>query len=271
MLLVEPLLLRVQFTKRDMMRFLSHSEFARTLIMAARRASLPLAFAGKYRKRVKISLSPPIPIGFTSDCEIVDFFLDSYLSPMEASQRLSNSLPNGIEVVRVKLIGTGARAVGKLIDTASYRATLPSSFDSEIRLRMAIESFLSKETIEYKRIQPRRTRFVDLRKGVHSLVLEKNQDDNIEVLMVLDDGVSGTVKPLEVLDVLMSYAQVPFEPEKILVNREGLFTRRAGRLISPMEITYVGKSLIVHKDKLSRRKKIEKEERDADFKKRARP
>ena len=235
---VEPLRLRVQFAKRGMARYVSHSEFSRTLMLSARRAGLPLRYSGKYRPRMKLSLSPPLPIGVTSDCELVDFFLEQYVSPAEAEQALGRSLPEGIDVVRCRLMGSDAKPVGKLIDTAAYRVQLPSGAGNEGDWKRAVEVFLSKEVVSLERVQPRRTRVVDLRPGVHTLEARSGASGSgVELFMVLDDGTHGTVKPLEVLTVLADSAGVPAGSwQDVLVHREALFVRRGGRLVSPMEL-----------------------------------
>jgi radical SAM-linked protein len=235
---VEPLRLRVQLAKRGKARYLSHSEFSRTLMISARRAGLPLRYSGKYRPRMKVSLSPPLPIGVTSECELVDFFLEQYVSPAEAEQALERSLPEGIHVVRCRLMGSDARPVGKLIDTAAYRVRLPTETGNEGDWKKAVEVFLGMEVVNIERVQPRRTRVIDLRPGVHELQAGTDPDGSgVELFMVLDDGTRGTVKPLEVLEVLADLAGSPGGPWRdALVNRVGLFVMRGGRLVSPLEL-----------------------------------
>lgn len=230
--------LRVQFAKRGKTRYVSHSEFSRTLMLSARRAGLPLQYSGKYRPRMKVSLSPPLPIGMTSECELVDFFLEQYVSPAQAEQALESSLPEGIHVVRCRLMGSDAKPVGKLIDTAAYRVQLPPDAGNEGDWRRAVEIFLGMETVRFERVQPRRTRIVDLRPGVHTLEARAGASGyGVELFMVLDDGTRGTVKPSEVLKVLADSAGSPGESWRdALVHREGLFVRRSGRLVSPMEL-----------------------------------
>ncbi|MCJ7652171.1 MAG: TIGR03936 family radical SAM-associated protein [Actinobacteria bacterium] len=235
---MEPLRLRVQLAKRGKARYVSHVEFSRTLVMAARRAGLPLQYAGKYRPRMRISLSPPLPIGVTSECELVDYFLEQYVSPAEAKVALEKSLPAGIDVVRCRLMGSSAKPVGKLIDTAAYRVELPPDAGLEGDWRKAVEVFLGMEVVSMERVQPRRTRVVDLRPGVHRLEVELGgRGEGVGFLMVLDDGTRGTVKPLEVLKVLAGLAGAPEDSfQKARVHREGLLVRRGERLVSPLEL-----------------------------------
>jgi len=235
---VEPLRLRVQLAKRGKARYLSHSEFSRTLMISARRAGLPLQYSGKYRPRMKVSLSPPLPIGVTSECELVDFFLEQYVSPAEAEQALERSLPDGIQVVRCRLMGSDVKPVGKLIDTAAYRVQLPTETGNEGDWKRAVEIFLGMEVVNLERVQPRRTRVVDLRPGVYTLEAGVGPGGSgVELFMVLDDGTRGTVKPSEVLRVLAGLAGAAEGSWRdALVHREGLFVRRGGRLVSPLEL-----------------------------------
>jgi radical SAM-linked protein len=253
----EPLRLRVQVAKGGPARYLSHTEFSRALLFAARRSGLPLEHAGAYRARIKVSLSPPIPIGVTSACELVDFKLTGYVSAADAEQALGGSLPTGLEVVRCRLLPGDERPVGKLIDTATYRVTLPDGAGSREDWERATAEFLSREEVQFERVQPRRTRLVDLRAGVHRLQVDDDRNDEeaeerdnpmgagaggggsnrVQISMALDDGTRGTIKPWEVIEVLAGMAEVRRDDwERAAVHRDGLFTRRGDRLVSPMEI-----------------------------------
>ncbi len=235
----EGLRLRVQLTKKDRARYLSHSEFSRTIMFAARRAGLPLGYAGRFRARIKLSLSPPIPIGVTSECELVDFELSGYVSPAEARQSLSDSLTEGIEIVECRLMAAGEKPVGKLIDTATYVADVPLGSRTRADWERAASEFLERASVEYVRVQPRRTRTVDLRPGVHRLEVaeEAAEEGTAKLHMTLDDGTRGTIKPWEVIEVLAGAAGSPEDAWRgARVNRQGLFARRGDRLVSPMEI-----------------------------------
>ncbi len=266
----EPLRLRVQIVKGGPARYLSHTEFSRALVFAARRSGLPLEYAGTYHARIKMSLSPPIPIGVTSACELVDFKLVGYISAADAERALNASLPGGLEVACCRLLPGGERPVGKLIDTATYQVTLPQGAGSRADWERAVAEFLKKKVIEFERVQPRRTRVVDLRAGVHRLQVvdcegidpangseagvgvdtekavrfEQNDagdgrghSSDFRLSMALDDGTRGTIKPWEVIEVLAGMAGVNRNRwEHARVHRDGLFTRRGDRLVSPMEI-----------------------------------
>lgn len=229
----QPLRLRVRFSKEGRARLLSHSEYSRTLMISARRAGLPLEYAGQRMSRMKVSLSPPLPIGVTSEAELVDFGLKGYVPAAEAQRLLSEALPEGIRALDARLLGADARPVGKLIDTASYEVIIPGA---EGRWDEAVERFLEESSVPYTRVQPRRTRVVDLRPGVHALAVETG-DGSSCLQMTLDDGTAGTIKPWEVIEVLAGLAGIAREEwERARVHRTGLYARRDSRLVSPMEM-----------------------------------
>lgn len=229
--------LRVEVTKKGRMRYLSHAEFSRTMMFAARRSGLPLLYKGKYRSRLKISLSPPLPIGITSDGELLDLSLSDYVSVNEAERALQAALPGEMEIKRCRIMGRDSRPVGKLIDTALYDVFLPQRAVSEGDWQEAVEEFLKRQVVEYERVQPRRTRVLNLREGVHGLEFIKADDRSAKIRMIVDDGTRGTVKPREVLEVLAGMAGLG---EDVLsghsINRLGLYARRGDRLVSPMDL-----------------------------------
>ncbi|MBU1670159.1 MAG: TIGR03936 family radical SAM-associated protein [Actinobacteria bacterium] len=235
--LPEPLRLRLRLTKKARARFLSHAEYSRAIMFAARRSGLPLEFAGKHRPRLKLSLSPPLPIGVESGGELVDLSLVGYVPAAEAKRALSEVLPPGIEVVEARLMSGSDKAVGKLIDTAAYLVSPPEDAGTPRGWRDAAVEFMSRDSVEFTRVQPRRTRVVDIRKGVHRLDVEELEGDGVTLALALDDGVAGTVKPWEVIEVLGGMAGVSMEVLKgSRITREGLFSRRGDRLVSPMEL-----------------------------------
>lgn len=229
--------LRVRLARRGMVRFLSHTEFWRTVMLAARRSGLPLAYTEGHRPRMKISLSPPLPIGTTSDCELFDLSLERYLPAAEAGRLLASAMPGGIEVIDCRLMGPEAKSVGKLIDTAEYRVTLPAATGDEALWSEAVAGFLSSEVVEFERVQPRRTRVVNLREGVHALEVESRDPGGpVAIRMTVDDGTRGTIKPREVITVLAGLAGVPpGAPGEASFNRECLYQRKGDRLLYPME------------------------------------
>lgn len=219
------------------MRYLSHTEYWRTIMMAAKRSGLPLAYTGKYRPRMKVSYSPPLPIGITSECELIDFFISEYISPLEAQRRLQVSLPEGIRVLRAKVMGTGGTPVGRLIDTAQYVAEIECDSGVAKRLITAVNDFLNSAEVYVRRVQPRSVRDINIRKGVHFLEISEDRGGKqVIIKMIVDDGTRGTVKPREVVDYLFGMVNADGDMIRLAsLHREALFQMKGSKFISPME------------------------------------
>jgi uncharacterized protein (DUF2344 family) len=67
--------IRAEFAKTEAMRFTSHLDLYRAWERLLRRAGLPLQFSQGYNPRPKLQLAAPLPLGMTSQVEIIDFWL----------------------------------------------------------------------------------------------------------------------------------------------------------------------------------------------------
>ena len=116
--------LRVTFAKTDHMRYTSHLDVHRTWERTLRRARLPLAYSQGFNPRPKINLAVALPLGFTSNCEIVEFWLDSTPTQSEIESRLREAAPPGIEILSIEEIDLKTPKIPNLVDSAKYDVTL---------------------------------------------------------------------------------------------------------------------------------------------------
>jgi len=90
------------FAKIREARFLGHLDTARAILMAARRAGLPLAYSGGFHPAPKVRFSSPIPLGMESLCESVEFALVRMVNPAEMKSAMNAVLPKGIRLTRTR-------------------------------------------------------------------------------------------------------------------------------------------------------------------------
>ena len=111
---------RLRFTKRGKVRFISHRDVARAFERAFRIEQLPLAFTLGFSPRPKVSFGLALSVGHESDAEYLDVELTRAVDTERAARRRSpTALPEGIDV-------TGA---AQLVDRAppSRRSITPSN------------------------------------------------------------------------------------------------------------------------------------------------
>ena len=136
--------IRIYFSKTDAMRFTGHLDLFRTLERTIRRAGLPLAYSKGFRPHPRINLACALPLGFTSECEIVDIWLETDL-PLESIQdALVTSSPPGIKIDRIEQVAHDLPALQASLVAADYLITF---LDPVPHLYQEIEQLLGSTSL----------------------------------------------------------------------------------------------------------------------------
>ncbi len=91
---------RIQFSKTGRAAYLSHLDTMRTFQRAFARAKLPAKHTEGFNPHAYISIALPLSLGYTSECEYLDFVLMELLPEEEILSRLNAALPEGIKALR---------------------------------------------------------------------------------------------------------------------------------------------------------------------------
>lgn len=112
---------RLQYTKLGKVRWISHRDVARALERAFRVVQLPLAFSEGFSPRPKVSFGLALSTGHESDAEYVDLVLAEAL-PLDALvPRISEALPDGIDVVGAVALADRAPALQEAVTCVEWR------------------------------------------------------------------------------------------------------------------------------------------------------
>jgi len=96
--------LQLTFAKKGKMRFISHLDLMRLFGRAARRAGVPVALTEGYNPHPRISIQPALKLGKESDSLEAAFRLSGWMAPEDMRCRLQGSLPEGIELKKIRVI-----------------------------------------------------------------------------------------------------------------------------------------------------------------------
>ncbi len=89
---------RLLFSKSQRARYISHLDLMRTFQRAFLRAGVTIRHTEGYNPHPFVSVALPISVGYSSECEILEFGLVSPLSLDEVAWRLNHVLPEGLWV-----------------------------------------------------------------------------------------------------------------------------------------------------------------------------
>ena len=89
---------RLLFTKTGRARYISHLDLMRTFQRAFSRAKIPIKHTEGFNPHPFVSIALPLSVGYSSQCEILEFGLLEGTSYGEVPERLTAAMPEGIAV-----------------------------------------------------------------------------------------------------------------------------------------------------------------------------
>src|SRR5439155_144611 len=116
--------IRLRYRKLGPARFIGTREIGSVFLRAARRARLPLAFSQGHPPMPRLSFSPAIPLGFSSDDEYVDLDLTAATPPETVAARLAAELPEGLEPAGAVEVSRAAPSIDAGIAAFVYEVDL---------------------------------------------------------------------------------------------------------------------------------------------------
>lgn len=97
----------VRFTKKGRAKYLSHRELLNLTEQAIRRADIPVVFSEGFNPRPRISFLTALPLGISSDDEIMHFQLSEWINQGEIIQKLNRELIEGMAVKSIEPLRQG--------------------------------------------------------------------------------------------------------------------------------------------------------------------
>lgn len=143
---ITPIRFRLTFGKLDALRFIGHLDLAKTLERVLRRAQMPIVYSKGFNPQPKMQLASALPLGISSECEILDIWLEEAVDLDSLPDRLNSVSPPGLRILAVEEVPAKGAALQTLLDSAEYLVEV-DEVSGEV-LREKVEVVLSRELIE---------------------------------------------------------------------------------------------------------------------------
>jgi radical SAM-linked protein len=180
--------IRIRFGKDGPARFTSHLDLAQAWARWLRRARIPIAHSHGFNPQPRLNLAAALPLGFTSQAELIDLWLEEPMLPAQIARQLAQTAPPGLNVYDVVEADLTEKSTQARLTAVEYRVTGPFPADLQGR----IESLLSAGSLP----RERRGKTYDLRPLIERLWLEPD-DEAIGMRLVAQPGAMG--RPDELL------------------------------------------------------------------------
>ena len=193
--------LRLRFGRGEELKFISHLDIIRLWQRALHRAGIALAYSEGFSPHPRISLAAPLPIGVTSEAELMDIFGTKWVSPHFLTMAMSQQLPPGMEILQVYQIALGLPSLQSQIRHTEYKVEVEAE-KSQNDVEAAINSLLSLRQLPWQHQRDTGTRHYDLRALIDDLWLASWHYPYGTIGMRLRCDSSGSGRPEQVTAAL---------------------------------------------------------------------
>jgi radical SAM-linked protein len=190
--------LRIRFSKVGPTRFIGHLDVARALERALNRSKIPVAYTQGYNPRPRMQFASALPLGFTSEAELADIWLEERVEPAEAREQMMSRMAPGLIVHEAWEVPLDFPAMQATTLEAAYLAKIDRSLIPATTLQARIADLLEAETC----LRERRGKTYDLRPLLLSLSLTDEDGTMLSVQMRLLLKPGETGRPDEVMAAL---------------------------------------------------------------------
>ena len=189
--------LRVRFRRGEEVKLISHLDIMRLWQRAFHRAEVALAYSEGFSPRPRISLAAPLPLGVTSEAELMDVFCNKQVSPHWFTGAVSQQLPSGIEILQVYLIDPSQPSLPAQVRLAEYTVEVETEKEPE-DIEAAITGLLSAKHLPWQHQRDTGPRNYDLRALIDDLWLIRWHRPYCTIGMRLRCDNSGSGRPEQV-------------------------------------------------------------------------
>ena len=204
---------RVKYTKGDSVKYISHLDFLRSVNRSFKRGRIPVKYSNGFNPHVLLNIALPCPVGVSSICELLDIELYEKMEPKEIKERLSKSLPAGIEALDVWEKNESPDFFE--ISSALYKVDFASEKEIDI------QKFIDEPLIMIDKKSKRGMKEVNIKDLVRNMKFEAKGEKEYSLDIVIDAGAKSNLKPELLLNAMAKYFEAEFKD--IMTERKEIY------------------------------------------------
>jgi len=199
--------IRLTFSKSGAMQYVGHLDLHRAWERIFRRSGLPLEYSQGFHPQPHINLACALPLGFTSQCEIIDAWFEKELRLADVREAILGALPPGLMLLGISEVDSSAPALQTQVTAAIYQITF---LDDIPDLPDRLHRVLSTEHLH----RIRHAKPYDLRPLIEEAsLLPDKQGEKSKMLVRMAAREAATGRPEELL------AEMDIEFKDTLIDR----------------------------------------------------
>jgi radical SAM-linked protein len=193
--------LRIKFSRGPEIKYISHLDILRLWQRAFNRAGIQIAYSTGFTPHPKIALAAPLPLGVTSQAELMDIVIVRGVAPQFFVSAMNQQLPPGIKVEKVQPIGAELPALQAQISQAEYQVEVEIA-GGPTNIQAAMDSLLALEHLPWQHQRDTGPHQYDLRLLIVDIKAAQIIEEEVKLEMRLRCDSQGSGRPEQVTAAL---------------------------------------------------------------------
>lgn len=244
------MIIRVKFTKRNYLKYISHLDLMRLFQRTFRRGDIPIKYSEGFNPQPKLSIANPLALGIASDEEYMDIDLDEKMPAEDFANKMNMELPEDIKVLEAKYIEEN-KSISSLVSWSFYEIKFEANnIGDEGNLESLIKEWLTKAKIIITKVRRKGKKVTEREQDIKPLignVIVKDMTEGwvqchdfdtvkqyITINCLLKAGDNGNLKPTDFINAMEKYLNIGIDFDTLEIKRLKLFVENNGNIAPPM-------------------------------------
>ncbi|SCJ80223.1 Uncharacterized protein conserved in bacteria [uncultured Eubacterium sp.] len=208
----------IRFSKEGYIKYTSHLDMLRLFKRAFKKTRILLAYSQGFNPHPKMGFAQPLSLGYTSKCELLEFETTKSFDPLEIKERLSNVMPEGVELLDCRRLDTDVKSLASVVTEAEYEVIFPVPADM-VNFQKLVENYLNQEQIiaEKRQKKTRKMVAVDIKGKIREMAITAGE--KLTLHLKLDSGSNSNLSPEQVITTFLAYTGLDVKRYDVEVER----------------------------------------------------
>ena len=111
---------RIAYSRGPELRYVGNLDMILVWERTIRRANLPVAFSQGFNPRPRFHMAAALPLGFTSNCEIIDIWLNDDMQSETLRAGIQSACPPGLTISSISQVALNLPALQTQVVAAKF-------------------------------------------------------------------------------------------------------------------------------------------------------
>lgn len=229
------LILRVKFSKKEYMKYISHLDLLRLFERTFRLVNLPLEYSQGYHPRPRFSFASPLALGMEGHGEYMEVHLVEKIDIDFFISSMNRELPEDIRVLACEY-SQDSKAVGHYIHWADYSMNfeLEEAMNRK-EVQALLDKFLNQDEVLIEKEKKKKNRIIKWKENIIPLIsvleLIICEETRVELRARLKTGL-GNLRPEDLMEALERELSLGILADGRRINRLELLGETNGQIHS---------------------------------------